>query len=395
MLETVYVTGLRSDPDTWAAWQWNSQADKWLNMDDGQLYAPGAKESAVVRGWSPVPKMANNGAGTAYGLADLLGQANLAKATENSWSVNRVTRDLRTPSAHQIADYQRNGRLTQTMGPVAPLPWRDSVMQQMRDSAIGQNPVGRAYLGAVDFTTALPGQAWDTAKGIAHAMTFQGQMELSMVLSRTIEERGVLGAGAYAMSSSVDGLQEWYRQAYFGDEEDATRAILQAGLFVGPTKFGRVGGVAESGRIAFASTEAVTVSGSRAIDLGKTYEVGVRNLYGDVPFGQRQYEALVGGKWVDGVADNVVQIGGNNTAIEAKFVDDWATSLRNPASPQGAKPWAVGEQSKMVDQAMKYNAAFDQVIYHTNSIDLANYYSRAFGQAGANNFRFVITPAVR
>ena len=29
-----------------------------------------------------------------------------------------------------------------------------------------------------------------------------------------------------------------------------------------------------------------------------------------MPFRQRQYEALVDGQWVDGVADNVVQIGG-------------------------------------------------------------------------------------
>ena len=40
-----------------------------------------------------------------------------------------------------------------------------------------------------------------------------------------------------------------------------------------------------------------------------------------MPFGQRQYEALVDGQWGDGVADNVVQIGGKNTAIEAKYVD--------------------------------------------------------------------------
>jgi hypothetical protein len=142
----------------------------------------------------------------------------------------------------------------------------------------------------------------------------------------------------------------------------------------------------------FASTETVSVSGRRAIDLGKVYEAGVRDLYGNVPFGQRQYEALVNGTWVNGIADNVVQIGGKNTAIEAKFVEDWATSLRNPASPNGAKPWALIEQQKMLDQAAKYNAAFDQVIYHTNSIDLATHYSNAFKNAGITNFKFMITP---
>ena len=47
-----------------------------------------------------------------------------------------------------------------------------------------------------------------------------------------------------------------------------------------------------------------------ALDYGQSYETAVRDLYGDVPFRQRQYEALVDGQWVDGVADNVVQIGG-------------------------------------------------------------------------------------
>ncbi|MBV1790831.1 hypothetical protein KQ940_22445, partial [Marinobacterium sp. D7] len=175
-------------------------------------------------------------------------------------------------------------------------------------------------------------------------------------------------------------------------------------LAVGPGKIrGQIGAVGDiskvralnNARLKFSTTDAVPVSGSRAIDLGQSYEVGVRGLYGDVPFSQRQYEALVDGKWVSGVADNVVTIGGKNTAIEAKFVDDWAASIRNPGSPNGARPWAVVEQQKMLDQATKYNAAFDNIIYHTNSTDLATYYSKVFTDAGINNFKFVITPATR
>jgi len=145
----------------------------------------------------------------------------------------------------------------------------------------------------------------------------------------------------------------------------------------------------------FVSTEAVSISGSRAIDYGQSYEAAVRGLYGDVPFGQRQYEALVNGKLVNGVADNVVQIGRKNTAIEAKYVDDWATSLRNPTSQNGTKPWALAEQQRMLDQAIKYNSAFDQVIYHTNSADLATHYGNVFRNAGVTNFEFVITPVIK
>ncbi|MDR6411297.1 LysM peptidoglycan-binding domain-containing protein [Paraburkholderia terricola] len=153
-------------------------------------------------------------------------------------------------------------------------------------------------------------------------------------------------------------------------------------------------GVSANG-LSFATTESVAVSGSRAIDLGKSYEIGVRGLYGDVPFQQRQYDAVVGGRYVEGVADNVVQIGGNRVAIEAKFVNVWEKSMRNPSSGKGAMPWAVTEQQTMLSQAMKYDAAFDQVIYHTNSVEFATHYSNVFSHAGVNNFKFVITPATR
>ena len=140
------------------------------------------------------------------------------------------------------------------------------------------------------------------------------------------------------------------------------------------------------------NTDAVVISGTRAIDKGQSYEKGVRGLYGVVPFSERQYEALVDGKWVSGVADNVVTIGGKNTAIEAKFVDDWAKSIRNPASQNGTKPWALAEQQSMLDQAKKYSEGFADTVYHTNSEDLAKHYSKVFTDAGIENFKFVITP---
>ena len=48
----------------------------------------------------------------------------------------------------------------------------------------------------------------------------------------------------------------------------------------------------------------------------------------------------------------------------------------------------------MVDQAKKYSAGFDGgVVYHTNSPELASYYSKIFAEAGVAKFKFVITPA--
>ena len=86
-------------------------------------------------------------------------------------------------------------------------------------------------------------------------------------------------------------------------------------------------------------------------------------------------------------------IGGKKTAIEAKFVENWGSSLRNPTSQPGSKSWSVSEQTKMVEQAKKYAAGFDGgVIYHTNSPELASHYSKLFDEAGVTKFKFVITP---
>lgn len=84
-------------------------------------------------------------------------------------------------------------------------------------------------------------------------------------------------------------------------------------------------------------------------------------------------------------------IGGKSVAVEAKFVNDWARSLRNPLSPIGKLPFALREQAKMLRQARAYSAAFDEVIYHTNDPALRAYYKKIFEDAGIQNFRIIIT----
>ena len=185
----------------------------------------------------------------------------------------------------------------------------------------------------------------------------------------------------------------WVRTGLQVVEDAGLLATLgsMAGVF---SKAGSVG--AKGTGTALETTNPVVVSGSRAIDKAQSYESGVRGMYGDTPFAERQYTALVDGQRVKGVADEVAVIGGKPTAIEAKFVDDWASSIRNPESPAGSKPWSVAEQTKMVDQAKKYSSGFDGgAIYHTNSPELASYYSKVFAEAGITNFKFVITPAAK
>jgi hypothetical protein len=151
---------------------------------------------------------------------------------------------------------------------------------------------------------------------------------------------------------------------------------------------------ANAAESAFATTEGVAVSGGRAIDRGASYEIGVRKMYGDLPISERKFKFFMDGRKVSGIADNTTSIDGKLTAVEVKYVDDWATSLRNPASENGGKPWAVDEQQTMIRQAKAYSQYFSGgIVYHTNSVDLAAYYTNVFRNSGVRNFRFVITPA--
>jgi hypothetical protein len=62
------------------------------------------------------------------------------------------------------------------------------------------------------------------------------------------------------------------------------------------------------------------------------YEEAIRDLYGSASFSNRKYQAIVDGEKVNGIADNVTELSGKSVAIEAKFVKDWAKSIRNPDS---------------------------------------------------------------
>lgn len=119
-----------------------------------------------------------------------------------------------------------------------------------------------------------------------------------------------------------------------------------------------------------------------------SYERAVRELYGDTPYVQRQYQSVVDGEIVNGVADNV--LAGQNVAVEANFVQgDWSRSLRNPWNPVGRLSFSKAERVRMVAQARKYAGAFDSVIYHSNSLELISHYSRVFRRMGVNNVRWV------
>jgi hypothetical protein len=140
----------------------------------------------------------------------------------------------------------------------------------------------------------------------------------------------------------------------------------------------------------------VAVSGKRAIDRARSYENAIRQRYSNATKKDRDYDTIVNGEPVSGVADDITVVDGKPTAVDAKYVDEWNASLRNPASPIADLHLATEERAEMLEQAKKYTTAFEGgVIYVTNSTALANYYTQIFHEAQITNFRFVIAPAVR
>ena len=131
----------------------------------------------------------------------------------------------------------------------------------------------------------------------------------------------------------------------------------------------------------------------KATSKARKYEQQIQDMYGGkLPQSHREYRTMVKGKQVNGIADHVVDVNGKSVAIEAKYVKDWSKSIRNPNSKIGGKSFAIAEQQKMLSQAKKYSNAFDEVIYHTNSPDLATHYTKIFQEAGLDNIKINITP---
>jgi hypothetical protein len=146
----------------------------------------------------------------------------------------------------------------------------------------------------------------------------------------------------------------------------------------------------------FPVTDAVAIptgGGKRPIDLAQYYEKSVCKQYGVSE--KKEFKVEIDGKEIKGVADHVIMDEGKRVAIDAKYVDNWSESIRNPAYTSN-KPWLVtGGEREMIEQARKYSSHFDEFRYHTNSPELAEHYTKVFNAEGIKNFKFIITPAVK
>jgi filamentous hemagglutinin len=135
----------------------------------------------------------------------------------------------------------------------------------------------------------------------------------------------------------------------------------------------------------------------RPVTTWQGYQAQVGNLYGGTAeFSSRAYQANVGGVLRNGIADNVASVGGLDVAVEAKFGGEWASSIRNPRSPvalgRSSRGFARRERHTVVDQARRYNEAFDEVHYHTTMPELAQYYSKLLKKLGLDDIKFFHTP---
>lgn len=124
----------------------------------------------------------------------------------------------------------------------------------------------------------------------------------------------------------------------------------------------------------------------------KEYEEKIKNEYGNQPYEKGKYKSIVDGEEKEGVADAITTIDGKKTAVDAKYDKDWNSSIRNSNSKIGQKSFSKKEQNNMVIQAKKYTNSFPGgVIYHINSEELRDHYTKIFEEAGITNFQFKIT----
>lgn len=144
----------------------------------------------------------------------------------------------------------------------------------------------------------------------------------------------------------------------------------------------------------FASTASVAISGRNASTRGLGYEAEIRALYG----GERdsrppEFETMLDGMVVRGRTDHLHIVDGNVTVIEAKYTDNWMVTPRNPRSRISSEPWFPDERAQMIAQAIKYTSFYEYgIVYHTNSVQFARYYSKVFDEIGIKDYSFVITP---
>jgi hypothetical protein len=203
---------------------------------------------------------------------------------------------------------------------------------------------------------------------------------------------GATRAFAYFMTLGIDGSGPAPELLTLDNLMDPAQAALQQAQWQAKNAIHQSYQATIGQDPIFDYTTPVEVSGASAKERGDSYEAQVRRLYG-AEERPPSFRIRLDGKVITGQADHVVTSEVTSTAIEAKYTDSWMGTLRNPLSVIGIMPWSEKEQQRMIEQARRYALAYDGgAIYHTNSFELARFYTKAFKDAGITKHKFVITP---
>ena len=80
--------------------------------------------------------------------------------------------------------------------------------------------------------------------------------------------------------------------------------------------------------------------------------------------------------------------------IAIHHINKWKNSAYNPENFFSKCIKKDGtEEERLIDQAKRYTKCFDQVIYHTNSKEFIDHYSKVFAKEDLTNIIFIITKA--
>lgn len=167
----------------------------------------------------------------------------------------------------------------------------------------------------------------------------------------------------------------------------------------------KFGGRFKAKAFKFVQTRPIVLNSKASQPLWRQYEAAVRALHPEAvqreiafnpwPNEQAMSKFQAGGRLIQGKrVDSAAFEGNDRFSLEFKFVKDgWENSAYNPNNPKAAKlPFMGNEAQRMMAQARTYVYTFKRIVYYTNSPELAQYYTRAFQQAGIGNFEFRITP---
>lgn len=210
-------------------------------------------------------------------------------------------------------------------------------------------------------------------------------------------------------NSAVDRTSAFFDESASQQATDFGQAGLNFLTGLGASEGLSLGasGLGSIGRYALENFGAGPVSGGFAGQIGALGDISSLKPTQIAPIYEQQirseYSNLAPRDFLFPEADGTVSVrsadattisNGQTIPVEAKFSQDFSESIYNPNTFAGqfitGSDGLTGSE-QILSQAERYNSVFGGAIYHTNNIDLLNFYNPIFVSKGYN-FQFVLTP---